>query len=114
MKRNSRGGNQRAVLAGMDRSMHQSGVRRSRPLAAGIRLRGGALQQLQLSASQRAASARPAHADAPALAWELSSTGPLAKPSEVTTASILRASSPRSLRGEPSPQFLQSKNPHPY
>jgi hypothetical protein len=39
-------GEKRAVFAGMDSAMHQSGVRGSRPLAARNRFRGRTLQQL--------------------------------------------------------------------
>ena len=57
-------GEKRAVFAGMDCAMHQSGVRGSRPLAASIRLRRRTLQQLQRSAPQCSAAARPTPADA--------------------------------------------------
>jgi hypothetical protein len=61
-------GGKLAVFAGLDGAMYQSGVRGSRPLAAGIRLRRRTLQQLWRSAPQRSAAARPAPATASSLA----------------------------------------------
>src|SRR5215471_8596587 len=57
-----------AVFAGLDGAVHQSGVRGSRPLAAGVRLRRRTLQQLWRSAPQRSAAARPSPAAASSLA----------------------------------------------
>jgi hypothetical protein len=71
--------------------MHQSGVRGSRPLAAGIRFSRRILQQLQLSASQCSAADQPTPADASAFAGQLPSTGPLAG----TTAVVAAASDPQ-------------------
>jgi hypothetical protein len=94
LARHSRGG-KRAVFAGMDCAVHQSGVRGSRPLVAGYRLRRRTLQQLQRSAPQCSATAGPTLADASPLAGKLSSTGPLAVATEVVAA---RGSQGRSSR----------------
>jgi len=79
-------GEQRAVFAGMDCAMHQPGVRGSRPVVAGHRLRRGTLQQLSLSASQRSAAARPTPAFASAVARQLPPTRPLARTAQVAFA----------------------------
>jgi hypothetical protein len=107
--RDSRGGKQRAVFAGMDCAMHQSGVRRSRPLAAGHRLRRRAVQQLQRSAPQCSAAARPTPADAPPFAGQLPPAGPLARTPALIAASDPQGRSSRFHRDEPSPQVLSSK-----
>ena len=83
--------------------MHQSGVRGSRPLAAGSRLRRRTLQQLQRSASQCSAADQPTPADASPLAGKLPSAGPLARTTALTAASDPQGRSSRSRRDEPSP-----------
>ena len=100
-------GKKRAVFAGMDCSMHQSGMRGSRPLAARRRLRRRTLQQLQRSAPQRSTANQPTPADASPLAGQLSSTGPLARTTAVIAASDPQGRSSRSHRDEPSPQEAQ-------
>jgi hypothetical protein len=100
----SRGGIKRAVFAGMDCAMHQSGVRGPGPLAAGSRFRGRTVQQLQRSASQRTTTHQPATADASAIARKLPSTGTLAGPTAVIAASEPKGRSSRPCRDEPSPQ----------
>jgi hypothetical protein len=126
MARHSRGG-KRAVFAGLDRSMHQSGVRGARPLAAGYRFRRRTLQQLQRSAPQCSAAAGPTHADASPLAGKLPSTRPLAGTTALVAASGSQGRSSASA-DEPSPQtwkgssstgavacavFSASRHPHP-
>ena len=100
-------GTKRAVFAGMDCAMHQSGVRGSRPLAARRRLRRRTLQQLQFAASQCSAAFKPTPADASPLAGQLPSTGPLARTTSVVTASDPQGRSSRSQRDGPSPQVAQ-------
>ncbi len=98
-------GGKRAVFAWLDCAMHQSGVRGSRPLAARRRLRWGPLQQLQRAASQCAASARPAHADASPLAGQLPSVGTSYRTPAVTVpAEHLGPLVPAHDRDEPPPQ----------
>ena len=86
------GGKQRAVFAGLDRAVHQPGVRRPRPLAACLRLRRGSLQQLQLSAPQCSATAGPTPAVASTLARQL----PAAR-SSLRAAAVIAASTPQGL-----------------
>ena len=88
-------GKKRAVFAGMDCAVHQSGVRGSRPLAAGYRLRRRTLQQLQRSAPQCSATAGPTLADASPLAGKLPSTGPLAFATALVAASDSQGRSSR-------------------
>jgi hypothetical protein len=57
--RQNKEGEKRAVFAGMDRAMYQSGVLGSWPLAACRRLRRRTLQQLQCATPQCSAAARP-------------------------------------------------------
>jgi hypothetical protein len=104
-------GKKRAVFAGMDCAMHQSGVRGSRPLAARRRLRRGTLQQLQRSAPQCSTANQPTPAHASALAGQLPSTGPLARTTAVIAASDPQGRSSRSQRDGPSPRVAQPPQP---
>ena len=104
-------GEKRAVFAGMDRAVHQSGMRRARPLAACSRLRGRTLQQLQLSAAQCSASAGPTPADASPFARQLPPAEPFTRTAAVVAASESQGRSSRLLRDEPSPQLSSIESP---
>lgn len=103
-------GEKRAVFAGMDCAVHQSGMRGARPLAARGRRRGRTLQQLQRSAPQCSASAWPTPADASPFAGQLPPAEPFTGTAAVVAASESQGRSSRSLRDEQSPQFRFNQN----
>jgi len=84
--RRPQGRGERAVFAGMDGAVHQSGVSRPWPLAACQRFRRRTLQQLQRATSQCSAAARPSPAAASSLARQLPSPGAFPRAFAVASA----------------------------
>lgn len=80
------GGGKRAVFAGMDRAVYQSGVFGPWPLAACRRFRRRTLLQLQRATSQCSAAARPSPAATSSLTRQLPSPGSFSRASSVTSA----------------------------